>query len=82
MYCQNGELTTENFWSIPLSGRVNLYGGVQQYHAGSMGTFNPGHGMLTGFNYSIRYDPRLSQGMRPLGYPMSTKYELVSWWEN
>jgi hypothetical protein len=82
VYCQNGELTTENFWSIPLSGRVNLFGGIQQYHAGSMGTFNPGHGMLSGFNYTIRYDPRLSQGMRPLGYPMSSKYELVSWWEN
>ncbi len=82
VYCQNGELTAQDFWSIPISGRVNLFGGVQQYTAGSLGTFNPGHGMTAGFLYSVRYDERLSRGMRPLGYPMSSKYELVSWWEN
>ncbi len=82
VYCQNGELTAESFWNIPISGRVNLYGGVQQKSAGSLGVFNPGAGMLHGFFYSVRFDDRLSHGMTPLGYPVSSKYELVSWWEN
>jgi hypothetical protein len=42
VYCQNGELTAENFWNIPVSGRVNLFGGVTQLTAGSLGVFNPG----------------------------------------
>ena len=81
VYCQNGELTAEDFWEIPLSGRVEVVGGVNQHTAGTMGAYNPGHGLWYGFYYTVRYDTRLSS-MSPPGYPVAYKYELVSWWEN
>lgn len=83
VYCQNGELTAQNFWQIPVSGRVNLFGGVTQISAGSLGVFNPGPPIqfLNGFAYSIHNDPRF-ETMQPPHFPYSDSYELVSWWEN
>ena len=83
VYCQNGELTAENFWNIPVSGRVNLYGGVTQSTAGSLGLFNPGPPLhfLDGFSYSIHNDPRFDK-VQPPFFPASSAYEMVSWWEN
>lgn len=81
IYCHNGEFTAENFWTIPISGRVNLYGSVCQGTAGSLGVFNHGHGLQNGFFYSIRHDPRF-MAMGPPNFPFSTKYRLVAWWEN
>ena len=81
IYCQNGEFTAENFWTIPISGRVNLYGSICQGTAGSLGIFNAGHGLTHGFLYSIRHDPRfLVNG--PPNFPFSLKYRLLAWWEN
>ncbi|MBP1601991.1 MAG: hypothetical protein H6Q06_2142, partial [Acidobacteria bacterium] len=81
IYCHNGEFTAENFWTIPISGRVNVYGSICQATAGSLGVFNHGHGLLNGFYYSIRHDPRFLV-MGPPNFPFSTKYRLLSWWEN
>jgi hypothetical protein len=83
IYCQNGELTAEHFWNIPVSGRVNLFGGVTQITAGSLGLSNAGPPltMLNGFSYSIRNDPRMETKQPPY-FPYSDSYELVSWWEN
>jgi len=83
VYCQNGELTAENFWNIPLSGRVNLYGGVTQSTAGSLGLFNPGPPLtfLNGYSYDIHNDPRF-ETQQPPHFPTSSSYEMVSWWEN
>jgi hypothetical protein len=83
VYCQSGELTAENFWNIPVSGRVNLFGGVTQTSAGSLGLFNPGPPLtfLNGFAYSIRNDPRFDTQQPPY-FPYSDSFEMVSWWEN
>jgi hypothetical protein len=83
VYCQNGELTAENFWNIPVSGRVNLFGGVTQITAGSLGLSKAGPPvtMLNGFLYSIRNDPRFDTKQPPY-FPYSDSYELLSWWEN
>ena len=82
-YCQNGELTAEQFWNIPASGRVNLFGGVTQLTAGSLGlsTAGPPVTLLSGFSYSIRNDPRFLTKQPPF-FPASDSYEMVSWWEN
>jgi hypothetical protein len=80
IYVHNGEFTAQNFWTIPLSGRVSLFGAMTQKTAGSLGVFGSG-GITNGFFYSIRSDPRfLNQA--PPSYPYSRKYRLVSWWEN
>ncbi|MEW6509926.1 MAG: hypothetical protein AB1428_03090 [Bacteroidota bacterium] len=83
VYCQDGELAAEEYWNIPVSGRVNLYGGVTQKSAGSLGVFNPGPpiSFISGFSYSIRNDPRFEHQQPPM-FPYSDSYELVSWWEN
>lgn len=80
IYCHSGEFTAEEFWNIGIHGRVNLFGSLTQNSAGSLGVFNSS-GLIHGMYYSIRHDPRfLSSG--PPSFPFSTKYRLVSWWEN
>ena len=83
VYCQTGELTAQNFWSIPVSGRVNLFGGVTQITAGSLGLSSGGPPLTiqNGFSYSIRNDPRFETKQPPY-FPYSDSYDLVSWWEN
>lgn len=83
VYCQTGELTAQNFWNLPVSGRVNLFGGVTQATAGSLGLFNPGPPLqfLNGFAYSIHNDPRFTTQQPPY-FPYSDSFEMVSWWEN
>jgi hypothetical protein len=81
IYCHNGEFTAEDFWSIPKSGRVSLYGSITQKTAGSLGVFSFSSGLLNGYFYSIRHDPRfLSVG--PPAFPFSSKLKLIAWWEN
>ena len=80
VYCQTGELTAESFWTIPKSGRVNLFGGVTQATAGSLGVFNSS-GLTNGMFYTVRHDARYNFTTPP-AYPLSSKYELISWWEN
>jgi hypothetical protein len=80
IYCHTGEFTAEEFWNIGISGRVNLFGSLTQNSAGSLGVFNSS-GLVHGMYYSIRHDSRfLNSG--PPSFPFSTKYRLVSWWEN
>jgi hypothetical protein len=80
IYCHTGEFTAEDFWTINKSGRVNLFGSLCQNSAGSLGVFD-GSGLQHGFYYSIRHDDRfLNSG--PPSFPFSTKYRLVSWWED
>ena len=83
VYCQDGELAAEDYWDIPVSGRVNLFVGVTQKTAGALGVFNPGPPVtfLSGYVYSIRNDPRFEKNQPPM-FPYSDSYELVSWWEN
>ncbi len=80
VYCYSGELTAQDFWTIGKSGRVILYGGVTQKTAGSLGVFSGG-GLQHGMFYTIRHDPRFNYSSPP-HFPVSDKYELVSWWEN
>jgi hypothetical protein len=79
IYTQNGELTAYDFWTPGLQGTFKLYGGVIQNTAGSLGTFNSG-GILTGFNYNIRYDQRF-QTRRPPMFPRQP-WKIALWWEN
>ena len=80
IYCHSGEFTAEDFWTLPIQGRVSLFGSLCQKTAGSLGVFSGG-GLTHGLYYSIHHDERfLSKG--PPSFPFSTKYRLVSWWEN
>ena len=82
VYCQRGELAAQNFWNIPVSGKVNLFGGVTQNTAGSLALYAPGPPLvfLSGYSYNVRNDPRFVTKQPPF-FPASDSYELVSWWE-
>jgi hypothetical protein len=80
IYCHTGEFTAQDFWLINPSGRINLYGGLCQRSAGAVGIFGSS-GITNGFYKSYRHDPRFLRTSPP-SYPFSTKYRLLSWWEN
>jgi hypothetical protein len=80
IYAHEGEFAAERYWEPGIHGRVSLFGGVTQATAGSMGVFSAA-GLVSGFAYSIRYDPRF-QSVQPPAFPSSDKYKLVGWWEN
>ena len=79
IYAHNGEFTAEDFWILPKSGRVSVFGSLVQKSAGSLGVFTMA-GLQNGMYYSIRHDPRFLN-LGPPKYPFSTKYRLVAWWE-
>ena len=80
IYCHTGEFTAEDFWLINKHGRVSLFGSLTQNSAGSLGVFNSS-GLVNGMYYSIRHDTRFLDTAPP-SFPFSTKFRLVSWWEN
>jgi hypothetical protein len=79
IYCQNGVFAAQNYSSIPLSGRVNLYGGAVMNASTSFGT-SSGGAITNGFLKSFKYDSRFLTQSPPY-FPFSDKYELLSWWE-
>lgn len=81
IYCHTGEFTAEDFWSIGIHGRVNLYGSLVQRSAGSLGVFTFGTGLIHGMYYSVRHDSRFLS-IAPPHYPFAKKLRLVAWWEN
>ncbi len=76
---RSGGLTAENYNKRPVAGTLSLYGGVQQYQRGPVGTFS-GSTITSGFQKNYRYDNRLMVGSPPL-YPTTGTYEVLSWYE-
>jgi hypothetical protein len=79
IYCHNGVLAAEDYSSIPVSGRINLFGGTTMSASTSTGRISGGV-LTNGFLKSFRFDPRFLTQAPPM-FPFSDKYELVSWWE-
>ena len=84
IYCQNGSFTAENYNKRPVSGTINLLGGITQNVRGPVGTFSINHSgginIRSGFNKSYRYDERLMFSSPP-AYPNTGSFELDSWCE-
>lgn len=82
IFCRTGGLTAEHYNSRPVSGTLNLFGGVTQYQRGAVGTFSGGGTptISTGFRKSYVYDDRLNLDSPPF-YPLTGGYQLVSWHE-
>lgn len=71
----------ENFAGRPVSGNLNLLGGIQQNTRKAVGTFNSGTGLyLSGFAKNYRYDDRLKFASPPF-YPGTGGFQIVSWYE-
>ena len=79
IFCQNGGFGAENYSTRPVSGNINLLGGIQQNVRQAVGTFNS-YGITSGFNKRYMYDKRLLYSSPP-SYPNTGSFEIVSWYE-
>ncbi len=79
MYSETKGFGAENYDTRPVSGNINLLGGIIQNTRAAVGTFSGG---VTnhGFNKRYKYDDRLMHSYPP-AFPGTGKYEIVSWLE-
>jgi hypothetical protein len=80
IYTHNGIFAAEDYNTVPVSGRIALYGSLTMNASTSTGVLGGGT-LANGFLKSIRHDDRYLTTAPP-GFPASDKYELVSWWED
>ncbi|MEE9450421.1 MAG: hypothetical protein V3V72_10260, partial [Ignavibacteriaceae bacterium] len=79
IYSQNGGFGAENYKSRPISGNINLLGGIIQHIRRAVGTFDK-NGTKSGFSKRYRYDERLMLASPPM-FPNTGSFEIVSWFE-
>lgn len=79
IYAEVGGFGAENYSSRPVSGNINLLGGIIQHTRRAVGTFGSG-GIKSGFAKRYRYDDRLMLASPPM-FPGTGGFEIVSWYE-
>jgi hypothetical protein len=79
IYAETGGFGAENYATRPVSGIINLTGGITQYNRQAVGTFGS-WGIASGFSKRYHYDERLMT-LTPPGYPKTGQFEIVSWYE-
>jgi hypothetical protein len=81
VYAQVGGFTAENYINRPVSGTINLLGGIIHGNRGAVGQFDSGKQYLTsGFSKRYRYDERFLS-IAPPYFPGTGKFEILSWYE-
>jgi len=81
IYVQDSGFGAENYSTRPVSGNINLVGGIIQDTRQAVGTFNGSTGKyLSGFAKQYRYDDRFLVASPPY-FPGTGGYEIVSWYE-
>ncbi len=83
IYSETGSFTAEDYQNRPVSGAIQLYGGITQYVRGAVGTFRTVHGqsqIASGFSKRYRYDERFMVSSPPF-FPGTGNFEIVSWFE-
>jgi hypothetical protein len=79
IYVQDGGFGAENYDDRPVSGNINLIGGIIQNTRGAVGTFSGGT-IKSGFAKRYKYDDRFLVASPPF-FPGTGGYEIVSWYE-
>ena len=79
IYCESGGFGAEDYSTRPISGNINLLGGIIQNTRQAVGTFS-GNNVSSGFNKRYNYDNRLMTASPP-SFPGTGSYEIVSWLE-
>lgn len=79
IYVQDGGFGSENYATRPVSGNINLIGGIIQNTRQAVGTFSGGT-IKSGFAKQYRYDDRFMVASPPF-FPGTGGYEIVSWYE-
>jgi hypothetical protein len=81
VYAETGGFGAENYGSRPVSGTINLYGGIIQYIRKAVGEFDSGKQKVTnGFSKRYRYDERFL-AISPPYFPGTGTFEILSWYE-
>jgi len=79
IYCEKGGFGAQNYDTRPISGNINLLGGIIQHTRKAVGTFGSS-GINHGFAKRYRYDDRLLIASPPF-FPGTGGFEIVSWYE-
>jgi hypothetical protein len=81
IYVQDNGFGAENYSSRPVSGSINLLGGIIQGIRQAVGTFSGSTGKyLSGFAKQYKYDDRFMVASPPY-FPGTGGFEIVSWYE-
>jgi len=79
IYAEDGGFGADNYSSRPVSGNINLIGGIIQHTRQAVGTFGKS-GIQSGFAKRYRYDERFMLISPPM-FPGTGGLEIVSWYE-
>ena len=79
IYSESKGFGAENYNTRPVSGNINLVGGIIQNIRQAVGTTS-GSNIVSGFAKRYKYDVRLMKSYPP-AFPGTGKYEIVSWLE-
>ena len=79
IYCEKGGFGAEKYDTRPVSGNINLLGGIIQNTRRAVGTFSKGS-INHGFAKRYLYDNRLLVASPPF-FPGTGGFEIVSWLE-
>lgn len=79
IYSESEGFGADDYNTRPVSGAINLLGGIVQNTRQPVGTFS-GSSINHGFSKSYRYDNRLMVASPPM-YPGTGSFEIVSWLE-
>jgi hypothetical protein len=79
IYCEKGGFGADKYDTRPISGNINLLGGIIQNTRKAVGTFGTS-GIKTGFAKRYKYDDRLMVASPPF-FPGTGGFEIVSWYE-
>jgi hypothetical protein len=79
IYCEDGGFGSQNYDTRPISGNINLVGGIIQNTRRAVGTFGKS-GITHGFAKRYRYDERFMVASPPM-FPGTGGLEIVSWFE-
>ncbi|NNJ53631.1 MAG: hypothetical protein HKP17_10715 [Ignavibacteriaceae bacterium] len=79
IYSEDGGFGAQNYSSRPISGNINLIGGIIQHTRQAVGTFGSG-GIKSGFAKRYKYDERFMLISPPM-FPGTGGLEIVSWYE-
>jgi len=79
IYCEDAGFGADNYKHRPISGNINLVGGIIQHTRQAVGTFGKG-GIKSGFAKRYKYDERFML-ISPPSFPGTGGLEIVSWFE-
>jgi hypothetical protein len=80
IYCEKGGFGAEKYDTRPVSGNINLLGGIIQNTRQAVGTFGSDGKIKSGFAKRYKYDNRFLVASPPF-FPGTGGFEIVSWYE-